>query len=258
MGLTKKFGRRKCIRAGLIGCCIVAMAFLSFSAHSDLLDKSVAQQEEAAKRMFQTSQGLLAPVYAPLAQQIVNDLDLEKCEGIGIDLGSGPGCLILELCKRTRLHWINADINPCFFAEFFSQSKKYGVDGRVSAIQADATNLPFKDNYADIVVSRGSYPFWGDQEAGFREVWRVLKPGGSAYIGRGFSRNLPLEIARKIRAKQGDKMKYDPQVRVQQLKAIMESIGIKHYTIETPTPKDVHDIHYGLWVRFQKPRKDIS
>jgi len=60
--------------------------------------------------MIRTSRKGLAPVYAPLAEQIVSDFDLSEREGIGIDLGSGPGTLIVELCKRTRMHWINADI----------------------------------------------------------------------------------------------------------------------------------------------------
>ena len=55
---------------------------------------------------------ILAPVYSPLAEQIVNDFELREKRGIGIDLGSGPGDLIIELCKRTKwMHWVNADIN---------------------------------------------------------------------------------------------------------------------------------------------------
>ncbi|UCE50133.1 MAG: class I SAM-dependent methyltransferase, partial [Phycisphaerales bacterium] len=159
--------------------------------------------------MVRTSRGTLAPVYAPLAEHLVSEFNLREKEGVGIDLGSGPGTLILELCERTNLHWINADINPDFFQHFFEQASEHGLGGRVSAILADAHALPFHDNFADIIVSRGSFHFWQDKTQGFREIYRVLKPGAVAYIGRGFSKNLPVRTARAIRAKQGKKMKYD-------------------------------------------------
>jgi hypothetical protein len=63
--------------------------------------------EQDALRMIRASRGTLAPVYAPLAEQITTDFNLYDKEGIGIDLGSGPGTLIIELCKRTRLNWIS-------------------------------------------------------------------------------------------------------------------------------------------------------
>ena len=113
---------------------------------------------------------------------------LVKTSGIGIDLGAGPGELTMELCARTDFHWINADINPHFFPYFIQEAEKRGLNGRVSAIFADAHNLPFRDNYADVIVSRGSFHFWENKEQAFSEIYRVLKPGGVAYIGRGFAR----------------------------------------------------------------------
>jgi hypothetical protein len=73
-------------------------------------------------RMIRASRETLLPVYAPLAEQIVTDLSLQEKEGVDIGLGSGPGTLILELCEHSRLHWINADINPHFFPHFYNQA----------------------------------------------------------------------------------------------------------------------------------------
>ena len=39
----------------------------------------------------------------------------------------------------------------------------------MSAVRADAQDLPFRSDYADVVVSRGSYHFWKKREAGLRE-----------------------------------------------------------------------------------------
>ncbi len=208
--------------------------------------------EQNALGMIRTSRKSLAPVYAPLAEQIVSDFDLSEKDGIGIDLGSGPGTLIVELCKRTRMHWINADINPNFFPNFYRQAEQNHLGHRVSAIFADAHNLPFRDNYADIIVSRGSYHFWEDKEQAFSEIYRVLKPGAVAYIGRGFSRNMPVETAKKIRAKQGKKMKYDVDKKANELSNIMNTLGIKNYRIDIPKPPGSENVNYGIWIEFHK------
>ena len=203
--------------------------------------------------MIRTSRKGLAPVYAPLAGQIVSDFDLSEKDGIGIDLGSGPGTLIVELCKRTRMHWINADINPNFFPNFYRQAEENDLGHRVSAIFADAHSLPFRDNYADIIVSRGSYHFWEDRVLAFSEIYRVLKPGAVAYIGRGFSRDLPVETAKKIRAKQGKKMKYNLDEKANELSNIMSKLGIKDYRIDRPKPPGSDNVNYGIWIEFHKP-----
>jgi len=213
--------------------------------------------EQNALGMIRTSRKTLAPVYAPLAEQIVSDFDLSKKDGIGIDLGSGPGTLIVELCKRTRMHWINADINPHFFPHFYRQAEKCGFGHRVSAVFADAHNLPFRDNYADIIVSRGSYHLWEDKVQAFGEIYRVLKPGAAAYIGRGFSRNLPVETAKKIRAKQRRKMNYDVENKANELYNIMNKLGIKDYRIDRPKPPGSENVNYGIWVEFRKTEENV-
>ena len=199
------------------------------------------------------SRSTLAPVYAPLAEQLASDFNLREKEGIGIDLGSGPGTLILELCGHTRLHWINADINPHFFPHFYKQAQQQDFGHRVSAVPADAGALPFRDNYADIIVSRGSFPFWQDKRRGFSEIYRVLKPGAVAYIGRGFSRNLLVATAKKIRSRQGKKMKYDVNKAADELRHIMKVLQIKEWKIHRPNPPGSDSVNYGLWIEFHKP-----
>ena len=204
--------------------------------------------------MIRASRGTLAPVYSPLAEQIATDLNLCDKEGIGIDLGSGPGTLIVELCEHTKLHWINADINLHFFPHFYKQAQQRGLCHRVSTVFADACALPFRDNYADVIVSRGSFPYWQDKRRGFSEIYRVLKPGAVAYIGRGFSRNLPVAKAKKIRARQGKKMKYDLDKAADELQHIMKVLQIKEWKIHRPNPPGSENVNYGIWIEFHKPK----
>ena len=206
-----------------------------------------------AMRMIRASETTLSPVYAPLAEHLTTRLQLAGKQGVGIDIGSGPGTLIVELCKRTMLHWINADINPHFFGYFYELAERNDVSGRISAIAADVHNLPFRDDYADVIVSRGSYWSWADKAKAIAEICRVLKPGAVAYVGRGFSENLPLAVARQIRAEQGKNMHYSFKDKAGELKAVMEKLGIETYRIHHPGAAHGEAINYGIWIEIRKP-----
>lgn len=206
---------------------------------------------EAARRMARAAEGRLAPVYAPLAEQIVEDFGLREVEGIGIDLGSGPGDLVVELCRRTRLHWVNADINPHFFPIFLEKIERAGLAGRASAVFADAQALPFRDGWARVIVSRGSIPFWDDWKLALGEIHRVLAPGGVAFIGRGLPRDLPIEVARKVR-EGGSGPPYEPEEMERKLRAVLGEIGVRDYRIHRPRPAGGEGIRFGVWLEIHK------
>lgn len=222
-----------------------------------LIHTALASQETQPETFRPVASSTLKPVYGPLAEQIVTEFGLEDRTGIGIDLGSGPGDLILELCKRTEnLHWINADVNPRFFPEFIKRASEAGFEHRVSTIYADAVALPFRDDYADVLVSRGSFQFWGDLQAAIAEIYRVLKPGGVAFIGRGFSDNLPVETARQIRAGQKERgfdLSYDVEAVAKQMETIVKALGIENFRIRILRPTGANDVKYGIWLEFHKP-----
>jgi len=107
------------------------------------------------------------------------------------------------------------------------------------------------NNYADIIVSRGSYQFWKNKTQAFKEIMRVLKPGGVAYIGRGFARDMPVEVARSIRTNQSGAMNYDRHKEAEKLQELLDELQIKNYRIEIPNTDDEKNIHYGIWVEIQ-------
>ena len=85
-----------------------------------------------------------------------------KKDSIIIDLGSGP--------ERLGKEFINVDVFP--FPE---------VD-----IIANATDLPFRDNSIDGVVSESLLEHVPDADKVAREMVRVLKPGGYVYVSAPF------------------------------------------------------------------------
>ena len=55
-----------------------------------------------------------------------------------------------------------------------------GLQKRARFVEGDAQKLPFDDDSADVIVSRGTLTFIPDIGKCLREVDRVLKPTGVA------------------------------------------------------------------------------
>ena len=233
-------------------CLLIFSQLSTISAEPLTTPIDTIHTQEQAVKFNQHAKGALAPVYPYLAEYIVEQFDLSQRSGIGVDLGSGPGDLILELAKRTqKIYWINADINPHHFPFFYQDIAKANLTHRAGAIFADAQVLPFRDNYANIIISRGSFQFWENKKRAFSEIYRVLKPGGSAFIGRGLSPKMPLEAARSARTKQKGGPKYDLDKTEHMLRSIMSDLNIQTYNINRP--KVSTDVNYGIWITITKP-----
>lgn len=104
-------------------------------------------------------------------------------DGICIDIGCGPGHLDIELAKRSNFKIIGLDIDPGAKPLFEKRIRQASLQDRVSFVLADAQKMPFSDDYADVIFSRGTLIFIPDIKKCIREVDRVLKPTGVAFLG---------------------------------------------------------------------------
>jgi ubiquinone/menaquinone biosynthesis C-methylase UbiE len=104
-------------------------------------------------------------------------------EGICIDIGCGTGPLAVELARRSKLSIVGLDIDADMKPLFEKTVRDAGFADRARFVEGDAQQLPFPDNYADIIVSRGTLTFIPDIGKCLKEVARVLKPTGVAFLG---------------------------------------------------------------------------
>lgn len=162
-----------------------------FLKHGYMLDDGgdVAWYDEHAARRFQR-------VYENVCQQVIDDYGI--VEGVALDIGCGPGQMTLALAEMTDVEVTGVDIEPEAIMIAQRHAAEAGLSSRLHFVCADAHSLPFPDNYAELIISRGTLPFLRDQVLAIQEVYRVLKPGGVAFLGGGMGRYTPEEEARKL------------------------------------------------------------
>ena len=97
--------------------------------------------------------------------------------GRALELGCGTGFFLLNLMQAgLTARGSVTDLSPGMVAAALRNAENLGldVDGRV----ADAEQIPYDDATFDVVVGHAVLHHIPDLDAAFREVLRVLKPGG--------------------------------------------------------------------------------
>lgn len=103
--------------------------------------------------------------------------------GLGLDLGTGPGTVAIEIARqRPGLRMVGLDLAANMVAKAKLRAARAGLDGRGVWPQADGHSLPFADDSFDLVVSSFALHHWDDPLRILDEMGRVLRPGGHYYI----------------------------------------------------------------------------
>jgi len=92
-----------------------------------------------------------------------------------LQIGAGP-CDVID-------HWHDGEkhaIDP--LAEQYKEDFQDFMDPSVNYIAGYGENLPFEDNYFDVVIVRNGLDHLDDPYKALREIYRVLKPTGALYV----------------------------------------------------------------------------
>jgi len=117
--------------------------------------------------------------YKLIARDILGD----RAEGSLLDIGTGPGRLLLELHQLSPgMRLVGIDISPSMVVKARQNMADVGLSGVIEIREGNASQMAFGDDSFDIVVSTGSIHHWKDPTAGLNEVYRVLKPGAYALM----------------------------------------------------------------------------
>lgn len=226
----------------------------AFGARQEAVQDDGASRKARVSRYDERARGLNAPMYAYYAQQIRQKTAIDK--GLCVDVGSGGGYLGLALAKISDLDFIFLDISPQALEKAREHIAEDGLQQRAGTLLADVHSIPLEDGSVDLVISRGSLPFWKDPVTAFKEIDRILAPGGQAYVGGG--RGTP-EIREQIAARlaaagqarpDSDKSKdgvppgAPRRMMNHDFNEIMQQAGIARYAVNKGDD--------GLWIRIWK------
>jgi len=143
----------------------------AYSGHKNLDAKSLPGLIDKLKEMF------LARNHLAVVEMPIDNLQDKKV----LEVGSGAGAHSALFCKEgARITSLDLTVDRVIA----TQKKLEIIDNSNNSfvLQGDAENLPFKDNFFDIVYSNGVLHHTPNTQKSIEEVRRVLKPGGSAVI----------------------------------------------------------------------------
>ena len=148
----------------------------------ELRDQLAHQSPEAISAMF----GRVAPRYDLLNHVLAGGLDLlwrrKLVSAVAaqrparvLDLATGSGDVLLALRRAGMAHVAGADFCLPMLAQ--ARAKKARP-----LLAADALRLPFAPASCDAITIAFGLRNLADRAAGLREMRRILRPGGRAYI----------------------------------------------------------------------------
>jgi demethylmenaquinone methyltransferase / 2-methoxy-6-polyprenyl-1,4-benzoquinol methylase len=155
-----------------------------------------AKNQEEASRQVREMFTRIAPRYDLLNHLLSAQMDrlwrartarelkpiLERPDAVVLDLCCGTGDLAFSLQRRAKARVLGADFSHSMLLR--AREKALVADGLAPLpfLEADALRLPFADGAFDLVTSAFGFRNLASYEDGLREIFRVLKPGGTIGI----------------------------------------------------------------------------
>ena len=100
-----------------------------------------------------------------------------------LDCGCGGGANIKRLLKKCPRGIVKGiDYSPVSVEKTKKVNETAVAEGRCAVLQGSVVDMNFEDDLFDAVTAFETVYFWPDMPQCFREVYRVLKPGGTFLI----------------------------------------------------------------------------
>ena len=197
-----------------------------------------------AKRFDKKVKKNFMPAIISTVKQIIEDYGV--LQGVCVDVGCGTAIFAIELCRYSKLKIYALEKEKAINEVARMNIEKEQLTDRIIPVLGDAHDLPFEDEFADFVISRGSYHCWGDKVRVFKEIYRTLKKEGIGFVGGGFGRYVTEEELNRMKSlrdrslKEGAKAYGSPD----KLREVIYKAGISNFSI-------IYD-KAGVWAEIRK------
>ena len=142
-----------------------------------------------------------------------------------LDCGCGGGANMKRLLKKCPQGIVKGiDYSPVSVEKSKKVNEVAIAEGRCAVLQGSVADMMFADNGFDAVTAFETVYFWPDLLACFREIWRLLTPGGTFLICN--------ECGGNDQGEQWEKRIGGMKIyRAGQLKALLEESGFRQLQI---------------------------
>ena len=207
---------------------------------ADYTDMAISQAQQFNKMVKEN----FMPAIVSTSKQIIDDYGV--LEGVCLEVGCGTAIFAIELCRRSNLKIYALEKVKAIYEVACMNIENEGLTDRITPVLGDAHDLPFENEFADLIISRGSYHCWEDKVLVFKEIYKVLKKGGIGFVGGGFGRYVTEEELKRMKSLRDRSLKDDAKAYSlpNELEEIVHKAGISNLHI-------IYD-RSGLWAELKK------
>jgi ubiquinone/menaquinone biosynthesis C-methylase UbiE len=156
------------------------------------IDRINLIQRERFNEMFHMFEPPLPEGVPERLEKIVAEGKIKK-DDVVLDVGSGTGILIPIIKKYDPLKIYACDLSENMLGQL---NKNYP---EVLTVMADIKDLDLSDSKVDVVFINACYPNIADKKGAFKNIARIIKPGGRMVIshplGKKFIKLLKLQVS---------------------------------------------------------------
>jgi len=126
--------------------------------------------------------------HLPITLPVLDRMQLTPAESV-LDVGCGAGWLLRLLAERvTEGRVVGMDVSD----EMVRHARRNCAElPHVMAVPGSVDEIPWETDFFTKVISVESAYYWSDPAVGIREIFRVLRPGGSAWVLINYYRDNP-------------------------------------------------------------------
>jgi len=127
-----------------------------------------------------------AALTTPVARRMIAMADISAGQRV-LDIGTGTGVVALEAAKAAGVggSCVGIDLSEKMLASARANARLAGLAERIEFKAMDAEALQFEDASFDVVVSLFALLHFPDPAMALKEMFRVLRPGGTLVLAVG-------------------------------------------------------------------------
>lgn len=168
-------------------------------------------------------------------------LEIGPEKGLILDVGTGTARIPIFICQE-RWEWqiIGIDLSQNMLIIGEKNIKEAGLEDRIKLESVDAKNLPYPDRNFEAVISNSIVHHLPDPLPFWRELKRVLKPGGGIFIRdllRPENEEITEEFVSKYAADCNDRQRglfrdsLKAAFTVDEVQEMIETVGLEGVTV---------------------------